>query len=131
VLKHILEAGQWMYENVSRLFNLARIPEPFCDTHSEVPDRKSRAARSIHVMLHGWCYSVTVYHPPSPSSGPETPLKQYSPAAIEAQLRAVVLDVESRLANGEKALPVGVLSADERDKWAKVSLKSNAFLGLI
>jgi carnitine O-acetyltransferase len=74
-------------------------------------------------MIHDWCYSVVVYHPPS-SNNPNRPGELLSPGEIEARLRAVVIDVESRLSNGEKALPVGVLSSDERDRWARVSLLS-------
>ncbi|KDR78870.1 hypothetical protein GALMADRAFT_244504, partial [Galerina marginata CBS 339.88] len=110
---HIL--GSWLVENTSKMFNIARIPEPFCDTLSEPPQPSSRSARSILLMLHDWCYSVAVYHPPSTNS---SKFKLHSPGEIEARIRAVVLDVETRLANGERALPVGVLSADERDRWA-------------
>jgi carnitine O-acetyltransferase len=62
---------------------------------------------------------MVVYRPTSS----ENPSPQYvllHPGEIEARFRAIVLDVESRLANGEKAFPVGVLSADERDRWAEV-----------
>ncbi|KAG6900798.1 hypothetical protein C0993_000117 [Termitomyces sp. T159_Od127] len=41
-----------------------------------------------------------------------------TPREIVTRIRAIVLDVEQRLANGERALPVGVLSADDRDAWA-------------
>ncbi|KAF8907306.1 acyltransferase ChoActase/COT/CPT [Gymnopilus junonius] len=107
--------GSWLLENVSKLFNITRIPEPYCDTLSKSPHSSSRAARSILLMLHDWCYSIAVYHPPS--SGSATP-KLLSPGEIETRIRAVVLDVEQRIANGEKPFPVGVLSADERDRWA-------------
>lgn len=70
-------------------------------------------------MIHDWCYSVTVYYPPSSKSEPP---KLLSPGLIEARLRAVVLDVEARLSNGEKPLRVGVLSADDRDRWAEVRI---------
>ncbi|KAF8969174.1 acyltransferase ChoActase/COT/CPT [Flammula alnicola] len=111
-------SGSWLLENTSKMFNIARIPELLCDTISEPPTPSSRSARSIHLMIHDWCYSVVVYHPPS-SMNPLAPLKLHSPGEIEARLRAVVLDVEARLENREKPLPVGVLSADERDRWAK------------
>lgn len=104
-------------ENTIKMFNIARIPEPHCDTLSKPPDLSSRAARSIFLMIHDWCYSVTVYHPPSSES--EAP-KLLSPGLIEARLRAIVVDVEARLSNGEKPLRVGVLSADDRDRWAEV-----------
>jgi len=120
---YFLLAGSWLLENTSKIFNIARIPEPLCDTLSEPPSLSSRAARSVFVMIHDWCYSVVVYHPPS-SHYPNKPGQLLSPGEIEARLRAVVIDVESRLSNGEKALPVGVLSSDERDRWARVSLLS-------
>ncbi|KAF9485148.1 acyltransferase ChoActase/COT/CPT [Pholiota conissans] len=109
--------GSWLLENTSKMFNIGRIPEILCDTISEVPNPHSKHARSIHLMIHDWCYSVVVYRSPT-STDPHAPLELLSPGEIETRLRAVVLDVEARLANGEKALPVGVLSADERDRWA-------------
>ena len=98
------------------MFNIARIPEPLCDTLSGYPDTPTRASRSILVMVHDWCYSVVVYDPPVGDSPPNLSLL----GEIEARIRAVVLDVETRLQNGEKAVPIGVLSADDRDRWSKV-----------
>jgi hypothetical protein len=43
------------------------------------------------------------------------------PYEIESRINAVVLDVEQRLSKGEKAFPIGALSADDRDRWAKAS----------
>ncbi|KAF8150795.1 acyltransferase ChoActase/COT/CPT [Crassisporium funariophilum] len=106
--------GSWLLENTSKIFNIARIPEPLCDTISEPPEPSTPAARSVLLMIHDWCYSVTVYDPPIDGASP----KLSSPGQIEARIRATVLDVEARLANGEKPVPVGVLSADERDRWA-------------
>ena len=99
------------------MFNIARIPEPLCDTLSGYPNTPTRASRSILVMVHDWCYSVVVYDPPVGDSPPKLSL----PGEIEVRLRAVVLDVETRLQNGEKAVPIGVLSADDRDRWSKVN----------
>lgn len=48
-----------------------------------------------------------------------------SPREIEKQIRSVILDVEERLEKGEKAVPIGVLSADERDRWAEVYLATS------
>ena len=109
------------------MFNIARIPEPLCDTLSEYPDPHTRASRSILVMVHDWCYSLVVYDPPVGDSPP----KLNSPGEIEAKIRAVVLDVETRLQNGEKAVPIGVLSADDRDRWSKVSRHSYLLLSLL
>ena len=105
------------------MFNIARIPEPLCDTLSGYPNTPTRASRSILVMVHDWCYSVVVYDPPVGDSPPKLSL----PGEIEARLRAVVLDVEMRLQNGEKAVPIGVLSADNRDRWSKVKNTLNIF----
>ena len=68
-------------------------------------------------MVHDWCYSVIVYDPPAG----DLPPKLSSPGEIETRIRAVVLDVETRLQDGEKAVPIGVLSADDRDRWSKVN----------
>lgn len=43
-----------------------------------------------------------------------------SPSDIYRRLRGVVADVDARIQAGEKAFPIGVLSADDRDIWAKV-----------
>ena len=99
------------------MFNIARIPEPLCDTLSGYPNTPTRASRSILVMVHDWCYSVVVYDPPVGDSPPKLSL----PGEIEVRLRAVVLDVEMRLQNNERAVPIGVLSADNRDRWTKVN----------
>lgn len=120
----ISAAASWLLENTSKMFNIARIPELYCDTLSEPPNPHSHFARSVHVMIHDWCYSVVVYRSLS-SMDPNAPLELLSPGEIEARLRAVVLDVEARLAKGEKPLPVGVLSADERDRWAQVITSSS------
>ncbi|KAG2018014.1 carnitine acetyl transferase [Coprinopsis cinerea AmutBmut pab1-1] len=106
--------GIWFRNSTSKLFNIARIPEFYCDMLSNPPETPTREARSLLVMVHDWCYAVPVYHPPV---GDEYPVLM-TPREIEAKLRSVVLDVEERLAKGEKAVPIGVLSADDRDKWA-------------
>jgi hypothetical protein len=69
-------------------------------------------------MIHNWCYTVTVYHPPDSTSAVPLLLE---PHEIEARISAVVLDVEHRLSKGKTAFPIGVLSADDRDCWAKAS----------
>lgn len=108
--------GIWLRENTRKLFNIGRIPEPFCDVLSSPPHTKSPAIFSILLMLHNWCYLVPVYH----SSTPEGTAKLMSPREIEKQIRSVIVDVEERLSKGEKAVPIGVLSADERDRWSEV-----------
>ncbi|RXW21256.1 hypothetical protein EST38_g4610 [Candolleomyces aberdarensis] len=109
------KTGIWIRDSTSKMLNTARIPEPFCDKLSTPPETPTREARSILVMLHDWCYAVPVYYPPtSPNSRPIL----MSPKQIEARLSSLVLDVEDRLARGEKPIPVGTLIADHRDKWA-------------
>jgi hypothetical protein len=69
-------------------------------------------------MLHDWCYAVDVY---------DEHQTLVNVIEIETRLRAVVKDVEARLERGERAIPIGVLSADDRDVWAKV----DCFPGLL
>ncbi|PFH52930.1 hypothetical protein AMATHDRAFT_73762 [Amanita thiersii Skay4041] len=108
--------GIWLRESCSKMFNIGRIPQQHCDIISSLADPKfNPSARKVLLMLHNWCYAITVLHPPSSSSS----LPQLvQPREIEAQIHAIVLDVEQRLAKGEKGLPIGVLSADGRDRWA-------------
>ena len=100
------------------MFNIGRIPQPCCDVLSETADLSTNsAARKVLLMLHNWFYTITVYNPPTSSSSLPQLIK---PQEIENQIRAAALDAEQRLADGEKAVPIGVLSADDRDRWASV-----------
>jgi hypothetical protein len=88
---------------------------------SSPPAPSSPNTRKILVIVYNWFYAVDAYEPPSLCDG----MRQYKDRRvhaihIEERLRAIVRDAEARLANGEKAVPVGVLSADQRDIWAKV-----------
>lgn len=47
---------------------------------------------------------------------------------LERRLWDVVEDVRAREAKGEKAVPIGILSADDRDIWAKVNLTASFLL---
>lgn len=62
-------------------------------------------------MVADWLYAVEVAN----LDGRPLP-----PATLERRLLAVVQDAQSRLAAGEHAVPVSVLTTDERDQWAKV-----------
>lgn len=62
-------------------------------------------------MIRDWFYTIDAYHPDG------IPL---SPNEMEKRIRRVVRDVETRMRAGEAAVPVGKLSSDERDHWAKV-----------
>ena len=63
-------------------------------------------------MFKDWIYTVEVVE----KDGSMVPL-----ATMEKRLRDVVQDVTERESKGEKPVPVGILTADERDTWAKVS----------
>ena len=63
------------------------------------------------MLIHDFFYAVEVYdefHNPR------------DPAIIERRLWSCVRDVEGRLASGERAKPVGILTTDDRDQWAEV-----------
>ncbi|KAJ7903470.1 acyltransferase ChoActase/COT/CPT [Mycena olivaceomarginata] len=106
-------AGLWLRESVSRMFNIARIPKPTCDILSKPARAGNPEAQKIYVMIHGWCYAIPVYDPDSAS-------KPVSVQEIEARIRSAVIDAQQRLDAGEKSVPIGVLSADERDRWTQV-----------
>ena len=62
-------------------------------------------------MFREWSYRVLTYN----KSG-----VRVSPATLEHSLAAVVSDVRDREATQESCLPVGRLTADHRDTWARV-----------
>jgi hypothetical protein len=62
-------------------------------------------------MLKDWIYSVEILD----KSGVLASVKD-----IEQHLREIVQDVQQREARGEKPVKMGILTADERDAWAKV-----------
>ncbi|KAI0951280.1 hypothetical protein AcW1_008362 [Taiwanofungus camphoratus] len=103
-------AGIWLRETTAKMFNISRLPQPHCDAFSPPPYLAARDARTLLLLLHDWFYVVEVL---------DEDLKPHPPGDIERRIRAAVLDVEARLDRGEKAVPVGVLSADERDRWAQ------------
>lgn len=107
--------GIWLRESTRRMFNIGRVPKPYCDELSSPPPHSPPALKLL-LMIHNWCYTVDVYHPPNSSSSMPLLLK---PHEIESRIKAIVLDVEQRLCKGETAFPIGVLSADDRDRWAK------------
>ena len=61
--------------------------------------------------MHKWFYAVEVL---------DESLNMLSIDEIERRLNSVVADVGARIALGETAVPVALLSADERDRWAEV-----------
>jgi carnitine O-acetyltransferase len=104
--------GIWLRDSTAKMFNVARIPQMHCDTLSTSPPKPhSLSARSLLVMFHNFCYTIPVYSPTGQLS---------SPKDIYRRLCSVVRDVDARLQAEEEAFPIGVLSADDRDIWAKV-----------
>lgn len=69
-------------------------------------------------MIDDFTYSVDVFSPPaSPDDFPEP-----SPMAdIEMRFKAAVDDAQRRRDRGEKAVEIGILTADQRDTWTAVS----------
>ena len=68
-------------------------------------------------MAADWMYAIEVL------AADGSPL---APSEIEKKLHAIVVDVESRRARGECAVPIGVLTTDDRDRWADVRLISDS-----
>ncbi|KAJ7030394.1 acyltransferase ChoActase/COT/CPT [Mycena alexandri] len=105
--------GIWLRASTAKMFNVARIPKPMCDILSKPPSASNPDAQKIYIMVHNWCYAIPVYHPAT------SPPKLVDVQEIEARIRSAVVDAQQRLAAGEKAVPVGALTADDRDKWAQ------------
>ncbi|EGN98888.1 hypothetical protein SERLA73DRAFT_54801 [Serpula lacrymans var. lacrymans S7.3] len=101
--------GIWLRESTAKMFNISRIPQVHCDALSEVPQPYEPNARKIVIMVHDFCYAVEVY---------DSHNRQIPVDVIEQRLREVVNDVSNRIERGDVAVPVGVLTADERDTWA-------------
>ncbi|KAJ6513136.1 acyltransferase ChoActase/COT/CPT [Mycena sanguinolenta] len=104
--------GLWLRESTSKLFNMARIPKPSCDILSKPPRTANPEAQKIYVMIYGWCYAIPVYEPVSAP-------RPVSVQEIETRIRFAVIDAQQRLAAGHKAVPIGALTADERDRWTQ------------
>ncbi|KAH9037842.1 carnitine acetyltransferase [Lactarius pseudohatsudake] len=102
--------GLWFQETVAKTFSTCRIPQPHCDSLSTQPPRHSSNARKILVMVNDWTYTVEVYDESQTHLSVDT---------IERRLRGVVHDVVARIEAGEEPVPVGILSADDRDRWSE------------
>nr|ODO04266.1 carnitine acetyltransferase [Cryptococcus depauperatus CBS 7855] len=96
----------------SSLFNLARIPRPNCDAFS-TPDQH---ALHLSLIIEDYYYSVDIFSSPNKQGDVPEPLPV---SIIERRLRECVEDATARKDKGEACVPVGVLSGDERDNWAK------------
>ena len=64
-------------------------------------------------MVNDWTYAVEVYDENQTLLSVDT---------IEHRLRSVVHDVAARMEAGEEPVPIGLLSADDRDRWTEVRL---------
>ncbi|KAF7970073.1 hypothetical protein HWV62_25048 [Athelia sp. TMB] len=109
--------GIWLRDSTSRIFNTCRIPLPECDALSPQASPSSTHATKLLVMIHDWQYLVDCYVPLE--QGGQVLPTRISGSELERRLREIARDAESRLKLGEKAVPVGVLSADGRDGWAE------------
>ena len=93
------------------MFNIARLPRAVCDIFSTHPSPIEPAARTILLTARDWFYTIDVLE----DDGAPVP-----PKVLEARIAEVVVDAGERLKNGQQAVPISVLSADDRDIWAKV-----------
>ena len=105
--------GIWLRDTGAKMFNTSRIPQTQCDFLLTKPPPTDHDARRIIVMLHDWFYAVEVL---------DKDMRILEPAEIEQRLLSVVADADSRLARGEVAPAVGVLTTDDRDRWAEVGV---------
>jgi hypothetical protein len=80
----------------------------------DIPPHHTHPHRVL-VMVYDWCYALDVY----PDADAEHPSPD-TPRVLEQRLRAIVADAQARRRAGERAVPVGVMSADHRDQWAEV-----------
>ena len=62
-------------------------------------------------MVNDWTYAIEAY---------DENRQLLSVDIIEQHLRSVVQDATRRMQAGEEAAPVGILSADHRDRWTEV-----------
>ncbi|KAG2074286.1 acyltransferase ChoActase/COT/CPT [Suillus decipiens] len=101
--------GVWLLANTEKMFNTCRLPRAGADILA-TRNLASEHAQDIILMLHDFVYAVRV------CEDDRTPLPVQT---IEDRIRAVVLDVIKRMESGENAVPVGVLTSDDRDRWAE------------
>jgi hypothetical protein len=75
------------------------------------PPQSLPSARTLLVAVHDWFYTFDVL---------EDDQNPITPALLESVLHEIVADVSERIKAQEIAVPISVLSADDRDTWAKV-----------
>lgn len=108
--------GLWMHTTVPRMFNVCRIPQPGCDVLRTTKPSSTHRNKVI-VLLHDWIYAIDVY---------DGSLHNIGHKEIERRLRNIVLDAKARSTACQTPVPISVLSSDERDVWAKVSLNESS-----
>lgn len=101
--------GVWLLTSTEKMFNTCRLPRAGADVLA-TRNPISEHAQDIMLMLYDFVYTVRV------CEDDRTPLPVQT---IEDRIRAVVLDVIKRIESGESAVPVGVLTSDDRDRWAE------------
>jgi hypothetical protein len=109
----IFRTGLWFQEAVAKIFNTCRIPQPNCDSLSPQPPTYVPNSRKLLVMVNDWTYAIEAY---------DENRSLLAVDIIEQHLRSVVQDATWRIQSGEKAVPVGILGADHRDRWTEVCL---------
>lgn len=92
-------------------FYRCRIPVDPCDILAPLPSRGSPESRKITLMLRDWCYAIEVL------DNTDNPV---SVSQIESRMWKAINDANLREQRNEKAVPVGVLTAQDRNSWAKV-----------
>ncbi len=95
------------------MFNISRLPHTSCDTFSSLPSPDLPTARNLLICVRDWFYTIEVL---------DAEMNLINVKDLEKRLMGVVLDVANRLRSSEKAVPVGVLGSDGRDKWSEVGL---------
>ncbi|CAL1716338.1 unnamed protein product [Somion occarium] len=102
--------GLWFQRTIGLNFNTARIPRRSCDTFSPVPPSPDPSTHTVLVHIHDWQYSIDVL---------DSRLELLPVQTLEQRLLCIVEDAGRRLEARERAVPVGVLTSDERDRWAE------------
>jgi carnitine O-acetyltransferase len=97
-----------------RLYNFSRIPLAGSDAFSVIAPQ----APHLTVMIDDFIYSIDVF---PKATSPEDITEPLPVGVIEQRIRSAVDDARSRIEAGEQAVKVGILTADERDTWTKVS----------
>lgn len=92
-----------------RMFNMTRIPQSQCDKlHKALPS--DPAARQIVVLIQNHMFLVDVYQEGNVFIG------------LDAMVKQLAACVDNIPATGS-AVPVPILTADDRDTWAKVGFE--------